>query len=169
MLKKYSALLIYLIAVVILITACSKQEQKTDDKNFISILSEQPTNNIAYCYVVNDDRYILKDDVQELIEILQLEDWENEEKTLEEYTSKDIVINFNEFPKGKNEKNFDYNTGTYVTNQLIVQTEKCFAFKRSSGETKSERYLLNSDIINTLQTFISKKAISHEELIRRLN
>lgn len=169
MLKKHFILLIYLTAIMISISACSKQKEKIEEKNFISILSEQPTSDIAYCYVVNNDKYIFKDDINELIEILKLQNWKSEGKTLEEYTSNDIVINFNEFPEGKNDKNFDYNMGTYVSNQLIIQTENYLAFKRSSGETESERYLLDRDVVSDLQTFISKKAISHEKLIERMN
>jgi hypothetical protein len=147
---------------MLILPACYKQK----DKSFIDIISEQPTNNTAYCYVVNSDKYILRDDIAELVEFLQPQNWKSAGKASDEKNFKDVIINFNEFPEGKNEKNFDYSKGTYVIKQLVIQTESRFVFDGYS--TEGEKYLLNNDIVTDLQAFIAKKAVSNAELIKRM-
>lgn len=162
MLKRHSVLLIYIIVLMLILPACYKQK----DKSCIDIISEQPTNNTAYCYVVNSDKYILRDDIAELVEVLQPLSWKIAGKASDEKNIKDVILNFNEFPEGKNEKTFDYSKGTYVLKQLVIQTESRFVFDGYS--TEGEKYLLNNDVVTDLQAFIARKAVSNAELIKRM-
>lgn len=173
--KKRYVLLIYLIISMLFLSACYKQkeiiekkvekevETKIDNRSLIEIISKQPTDNSIYCYVVNSDKYILKDDIPKLVEILKLENWKNVGKASDEKTSKDIIINFNEFPEGENEKTYNFNVGTRISIQLVIQAESNIAFNGYS--TESDRYILKSAIINELNTFIAQKAISLDEVI----
>lgn len=176
--KKRSVLLLYLIISMLFLSACYKQkeiiekkvekkvETKIDNRSLIDVLSEQLTDNSIFCYVVNSDRYILKADIPKLLEILKLENWKNVGKASDEKTSKDIIINFNEFPEGENEKTYNFDIGTPISIQLVIQAESNIAFNGYSAE--SDRYILNSAIINELKTFISKKAISLDKVIARM-
>ncbi|KAB3538637.1 hypothetical protein F8154_01745 [Alkaliphilus pronyensis] len=131
------------------------------------MISEQPDSNTAYWYVVSNDSFILKQDIEELIDILSLETWKPTNEVVNDKLSRDIVINFNKFPEGKDEQNFDYNMGTFVTNQLTISKENQMVFDgHSNGDTV---YSLDSDIINAIQLFIETKAISKEALVEKMN
>lgn len=164
--KNRLVLLTCVILLILFLTACTEIKVKIEEKNIIDLISEQPKNNTAYWCVISSDVYILRKDINELVEILSLENWENAGKISEEDTLRTIVINFNEFPEGKNEQNFDYKMGTVVRTQLVIETERQIAFNGYS--TKKETYLLSSDIINALQNFIDEKAISHAELVEKM-
>lgn len=127
----------------------------------------QLNNDTAYCYVVSSDVFILKKDIPELLEILHPENWKSSGEIANEKTRRDIVINFNEFPEGKNEQNFDYNMGTLVVRQLAIQKEPLFVYDGYS--TKGELYSLSSDTIKGLEAFIDQKTVSHDELISKMN
>lgn len=165
--KTHLSLLVCLIVLISFISGCSNEKVENKQKNFPNVVLEQPNNNTAYCYVVGSDAFILKNDIPELVKLLRPENWKSSGKMVDEKTSRDIVINFNEFPVGKNEQNFDYNMGTVVVNQLTIQKETPFVFEGYSA--KGEMYLLSSDTIKALQTFIGEKAISHDELIKKMN
>lgn len=163
--KKKHILFILCIALIIFSVVFNEVKIKNEPDAFIDLLSNQPNDNMAYCYVVSSDKYILKKDIPELMKILSLSKWKKIDKEVNEKISKNIVINFNEFPKGKNESNFDYNMGTIVITQIAIDKESKVAFDGYGNKENS--YFVDGNIIDALQTFINEKSLSHDMLTKK--
>jgi hypothetical protein len=132
-------------------------EIEDEEKSIVDLISEQPLENTAYWYIVGSDLFIPREHIEELVEILDAGNWEEKDYIANDETQRTIVINFNEFPEGKNADNFDYSMGTYVKTQLSIDTESNIAF--NSYSTKGRVYALNKDTVEKLQNFINLKAV----------
>ncbi|WP_027632392.1 hypothetical protein [Clostridium hydrogeniformans] len=163
--KKKYILFILCIVLIVFSVVFNKAKIKNEPDAFIELLSNQPNDGMAYCYVVSSDKYILKKDIPELMKILSLNEWKRTDKEANEKTSKNIIINFNEFPKGKNEANFDYNMGTIVIAQIAINKESKVAFDGYGNKENS--YFVDSNMIDALQTFIDEKSLSYDMLTKK--